>query len=45
MTGAGTQTIISSVIIVVRHLGGLLCAMGPMVFLVDLSYILGRVEL
>ena len=36
MTGAGTFTNISRVV-VVRHLGGLLRAVGPMVFLFNLS--------
>ena len=36
MTGAGTFTMISRVV-VVRHLGGLLCAVGPMVSVINLS--------
>ena len=44
MTRAGTFTIISRVV-VVRHLGGLLCAVGPMVSLLNvLRYIFGRAE-
>ena len=45
MTSAGTHTIISRVV-VIRYLGGLLCAVGPwFLSLTFLGYILRRAEL